>query len=444
MAGTPETHYAPSADTELAYQTVGDGPFDLVFIPSWDSNIEVMWEEPALRRFLERLASFSRLICFDKRGTGASGSVAITAIPTLEEWSDDVAAVLDAAGSERAAVFGHAEGGQMAAFFAASHPERTSGLVLADAFARLTRAPDYPCGLPESLVDAFIANFRAWWGTEQNARFVAPSADLRTRRWYARLQRLAMTPTMAAASYGEVSLQTDVRPILATIRVPTLVLHRAGDPHVRACHGHFLAEHIPGARYVEIDGDDHLYWLGHTEAVLDAVEHFLTGRQRETPGDRVLATVLFTDLVDSTRQAAALGDRRWRQLLDRHDVLASHEVSAGRGQIVKTTGDGLLATFDGPARAIRCAARIRDAVRDLGVEVRAGVHTGEVELRGQDIGGIAVHIGQRVSALAGPGEVLVSRTVTDLVAGSGIEFADRGEHELKGVPGTWRLFVAAP
>ncbi len=445
MTDYPKTHYAYTDAGEIAYQVAGEGAFDLIFIPSWDSNIEVIWEEPALRRFLERLASFSRLICFDKRGTGVSAPVLPTAVPTLEEWSDDVGVVLDAVGVDRAAVFGHAEGGHMATFFAATHPERVSALILADTCARFIRAADYPCGLPEDIVERFLGNFRAWWGTERHAVMTAPSLrdDARFRHWYARLQRLAMTPTLAATSYGGFAIRNDLRSILPTIRVPTLVMHRRDNRHMRSCHGRYLAEHIEHASYLEVEGEDHLYWVGAVDTMLDATEEFLTGRRQEVSADRVLATVLFTDIVDSTSHAAAMGDERWHHLLDEHDAMTSQQVTAFRGRIIKTTGDGMLATFDGPARAIRCALEICDAARPLGIEIRAGLHSGEIELRDGDVGGIAVHIGQRVSALAAPHEVLVSRTVVDLVVGSGMEFEDRGEHELKGVPGAWKLFAVA-
>ncbi len=438
----PETRYARSAEGRVAYQVVGDGPMDLVFIQPWTSNIDAMWEEPSVVRFLQRLATFSRLVCFDKRGTGVSDPVPLAALPTLEQWMDDVRIVMEAARSERAALLGHGDGGQMAMLFAATYPERTSALILADTFARVLRDVDYPWGFPSDRVPRWLQLAEKFWGTGTNVDLVAPSLahDERFRRWYARFERLAMSPrpftALAAAAF-----QRDLRGVLPTIRVPTLVVHRVGDRVFQVGHGRYLAEHIPGAKYVELPGEDHVFHVGDTEAMLGEIEEFLTGVRPLPESDRVLATVLFTDIVTSTERSAQVGDRRWKDLLDQHDTLIRPELERHRGRLVKNTGDGILATFDGPARAIRCAQAIATSVKSLGIEVRAGLHTGEVELRGEDVTGIGVTIAARVMDAAGPGEVVVSSTVKDLVAGSGLRFADRGMHALKGVPDEWRLFA---
>jgi class 3 adenylate cyclase len=356
---------------------------------------------------------------------------------------DDVQIVMDAARSERAALLGHADGGQMAMLFAATYPERVSALILVDSSARPLRDVDYPCGLPSDRVTPLVEWVETVWGTGGLADIMAPSVahDERFRRWRARYERLAMSPRAFTAMYTA-HLETDLRGVLTSIGVPTLVLHRAGNRYVRVGHGRYLAEHIPGAKYVELPGEDHLFHLGNAEPMLVEIEEFLTGVRPVPDTDRVLATVLFTDIVGSTARAAALGDRAWRALLDTHNGILRRELERHRGREVKTTGDGFLATFDGPARAIRCACAIRDAVGPLGIEIRAGLHTGECELIGENVGGIAVHIAARVAARAGAGDVLVSSTLKDLVAGSGIRFVDRGPHVLKGVPGDWRLFIA--
>ena len=438
----PETRYARSKDGHVAYQVVGDGPLDVVFIPSWMTNMDALWEEPSLARFLRRLATFSRLLCFDKRGTGVSDPVPLAAIPTLEQWNDDVRAVMDTVGSKRAALLGVAEGGPMAVLFAATYPERTSALVLVDTSARLLRDVDYGFGFPAERLPLLLERAEEAWGTGKNVDVLAPSIahDERFRRWYARYERLAMAPGAFIALYATM-FEVDVRHVLPAIRVPTLVLHRSGDRHIRVGHGRYLAEHIPGAKYVELPGEDHVFFVGDTEAMLGEIEEFLTGVRPVPEIDRVLATVLFTDIVGSTERAATLGDRAWRALLDSHHGIVRRELERHRGREVKTMGDGFLATFDGPARAVRCACAIRDGVRPFGIEIRAGLHTGECELMGEDVGGIAVHIGARVAGSAGPGEVVVSSTVKDLVAGSGLRFADRGMHSLHGVPGDWRLFA---
>jgi pimeloyl-ACP methyl ester carboxylesterase len=432
----PETRYARSGDVYIAYQVVGDGPIDLVVVPGFISHVEEWREEPLCARFFERLASFSRLILFDKRGTGLSDRVA--EMPTLEQRMDDVRAVLAAAGSERAAVLGMSEGGAMSALFAATYPDRTAALVLYGTFA------EFRSWVPTAEhLEHFLHAIAETWGTGQSLPYFVPSLadDQRFRSWWARYERRGASPG-AAMDLMRMNSEIDVRHVLPTIRVPTLVLHRTGDVTVDVEAGRYQAAHIPGAKYVELAGIDHLPFAGDSEAVLQEIQEFLTGARPVPELDRVLATVLFTDIVGSTELAARLGDRRWRDLLDAHHAAVRGELRRYRGREVKTAGDGFLATFDGPARAIRCADAIRAAVHTLGIEIRAGLHTGEIELMGDDVGGIAVHLGARVAAEAGSGEVLVSSTVRDLVAGSGIEFDDRGTHVLKGVPGEWRLFAA--
>ena len=438
----PETHYTRGKEGHVAYQVVGDGPLDVVFIPWWASNVDAMWEEPSLARFLRRLATFSRLLCFDKRGTGVSDTVPLAALPTLEDWTDDVRTVMQAAGSKRAALLGHGHGGQMAMLFAATYPEQTSALILADCCARHLRDVDYPWGVPTDRIPLALERVEELWGTGGNLDFIAPSVahDERFRRWYSRYERLAVGPRAAAAIHAWHS-EIDLRGVLSGIRVPTLVLHRAGDRFLRVGHGRYLAEHIQAAKYVELPGEDHLFHVGDTEAMLGEIEEFLTGARSSPEADRVLATVLFTDIVGSTERAAALGDAGWRDLLAAHHEMVRRELEQHRGREIDTSGDGFLATFDGPARAVRCACAIGHAVRRLGIDVRAGLHTGEVECIGERVAGIAVHTAARVAALAGPGEVLVSSTVKDLVAGSGLRFAERGTHALKGVPDEWRLFA---
>ncbi len=441
VADVPETRYARTADgLHIAYQVVGNGPFDLVAILGYVSHVEMAWEDPATAHCLRALSSFSRLILFDRRGLGLSDP--IQGAPTLEDRMQDLRAVMDAAGSERAAVFGISEGGPMSMLFAATYPERVSALVLYGTFARMTEAADYPWGYPPKVLDRFVEAKIESWGGDNTVDYFAPSVanDLEFRRRWAAFERRATSPA-AYRSLMNMNADTDVRDVLPSIRVPTLILHRTGDIPIRVGHGRYLSEHIHGARYIELPGDDHFFWVGDTSALFDEVEEFLTGRRSTHEPDRVLSTMVFTDIVDSTRRAVDLGDHRWRGLLDDHDAMVHRQVGRYGGRQIKSTGDGIFASFDGPARAIHCAGAIRDGARGLGVEIRAGLHTGECEIRGDDLGGIAVHVGARVAGLAGPGEVLVSRTVVDLVAGSGIEFIDRGEHELKGVPGTWQLFA---
>lgn len=441
----PETRYAKTGDVHIAYQTLGQGPPDVVGIPDWISHIETFWEHPAIARLLRRTASYSRLILFDKRGVGLSDPVVATELPSMEAWMDDLLTVLDAVGSERAVISGNGHGGQMALLFAAAHPERTESLVLVNAYARLSRAPDYPWGVPPHIQEKVIAILEEEWGrpSSPSIDIIAPSLsdDQGVRQWWARLERLACSPGMAV-TMQRAMYEYDVRHILPAVTVPTLVVQTTGDRMVRPELGHYLAEHIPGAVHKEFPGD-HWAWVGEFgEGVLSAMQEFVTGTTRVPDADRVLATVLFTDVVGSTERASAMGDRAWAEVLDDLDALVVRQVERFRGRLIKSLGDGHLTTFDGPGRAIRCAAAIRDAVRSLGIEVRAGLHTGEIEVRGGDVGGIAMHIAARVMDLATAGEVLVSGSVPPLVAGSGFDFADRGLHELRGVPGTWRVFAA--
>ena len=438
-----DVHYARSGDLRIAYATFGDGPVDFVFIPGFVSHIENWWEASASARFFRRIASFSRLIMFDKRGTGMSDP--FTGAPTLEQRMDDVRAVMESVGSDSAFMCGVSEGGPMSILFSATYPERTRGLILMETFARAMEAPDYPIGVTREWLDEFLDEIDAHWGQGGLMNLFLPSftEDERVRRLWARFQRMGGSPGTARALM-EVNAEIDVRDALPLIQVPTLVIHRVGDRVIPASHGRHLADHIPGARFLEQPGDNHLPWLGDADAVLEAIEEFITGTRHHVDEDRILAAVLFTDIVDSTRRAAELGDRRWRELLDAFDEVGAREAERFRGRRVKTLGDGMLAVFDGPARAVRCAESVRDSVSELGIQLRCGVHVGECELRGQDVGGLAVHIGARVAALASPGEVLVSRTVRDLVAGSGLRFRAHGEHELKGVPDRWELFAVAP
>jgi class 3 adenylate cyclase len=434
----PETRYAKSGDVNIAYQVVGDGPFDLVYVPGWISNVELMWEEPAHARLLRRLASFSRLILFDKRGTGLSDPVSLDRLPTLEQRMDDVRAVMDAAGSERAAIFGSSEGGLMSVLFAATYPDRTRALVMHAVYAKRLWSPDYPWAPKPDARAAEIEEIERAWGGEMDISSLAPSADEAFKRRAVVYLRRSASPG-AAVALLRMNSQIDVRDVLPTISVPALVLHRVDDRDVRAEEGRWIAGRIPGAKYVELPGDEHLIWAGDVDELVNEVEEFLTGSRAAHEADRVLATVLFTDVVGSTQRATELGDRRWRELLEQHHAIVRRQLERSRGREVDTAGDGFFATFDGPARAIRCACTIRDAVRALELEIRAGLHTGECELVQDKVGGIAVHTGARVASAAGAGEVLVSSTVRDLVAGSGIDFEDRGEHELKGV-GSWRLY----
>jgi pimeloyl-ACP methyl ester carboxylesterase len=434
------THYADSDGVSIAYQVHGEGPLDLVFVPGFVSHVELFWEEPQAARFLRRLASFARVIVFDKRGQGLSDRQGRP--PTLEESMGDLSAVMEAAGCERAAIFGISEGGPMSILFAATYPNRVSSLVLYGTYARILEAPDFPHGVPEEALDRLGHLVKREWGGAMGIDLWAPSleGDPEFERWWGRLLRQGTSPAGAIALF-ELYREVDVRPILPTIRVPTLILHRRDDRLVPVGQGHFLAKEIPGARCVELGGGDHLATVGDQDALLDEVEEFLVGSRRAREPDRALATVLFTDIVGSTERAAELGDRRWRDLLERHNTVVRQQLDIHRGREIKTMGDGFLATFDGPARAIRCASAIRDELWAIGITIRAGVHTGEVELIGDDVSGMAVNIGARIGALADPGEVGVSSTVKELVVGSGLEFTGRGVHTLKGAPGEWRLYA---
>ena len=434
MDGTsPETRYAKTGGLHIAYQVVGQGDIDLVMVSGFVSNVETSWESPQEARFLERLASFARLILFDKRGTGLSDRVPLDQLPTLEDRMDDVRAVMDAAGSERAALFGWSEGGPMSVLFAATYPERVTHLVLYGSYARRASAqPDNG--------RAFIELIEREWGTGAVLGGSSANADPGLRRALARKERQCATPT-AAAALIRMAASIDVTDVLPVVTVPTLVTHRREDANFRVEGSRELAAGIRGARYVELEGKDHMPWSGDSDALVDEIEEFLTGLRQGPRPERVLATVLFTDIVGSTEKAAAMGDRKWSDLLERHHGLIRAELRRFRGVEVDTAGDGVFAIFDGPARAIRCAAAAVEALASIGITIRAGVHTGEIERVEGGVRGIAVHIGARVGAMASPAEVLVSRTVTDLVAGAGIEFVDRGEHELKGVPGKWQLFA---
>jgi pimeloyl-ACP methyl ester carboxylesterase len=438
MQEQPETLYTSSGGLSIGYQVVGDGPLDLVFVPGLLSQIDLIWTLPAPVRFFRRLASFARLILYDKRGQGVSDP--LDGVPTLEQDMEDLIAVLDAAGSNSAALVGYSEGGPMSALTAATHPARVSALILCGTFASgLGLVGDSEA--PETL--RLITEMLDSWGRGRGLEVFAPSLTSEgDARRFGAFERAVGSPAMMRARF-QVITSIDVTPVLETIRVPTLVLHRVGDRAVPRQLARDMARAIPGARYVEFPGDDHIPWVGDAEQTLDVIEEFLTGAKRAGEVNRVLATVLFTDIVDSTRRASEVGDRRWRTLVESHDEIVREQLSSYRGREIKTMGDGFLVTFDGPARGIRCARSIIEDVRPFGLEVRAGLHTGECELIGDDVGGMAVNIGARVGGLAAGGEVLVSRTVKDLVVGSGIEFEQRGAHELKGVPGEWELFAVA-
>jgi pimeloyl-ACP methyl ester carboxylesterase len=444
MTEPAETRYAKAADgAHLAYQIVGDGPIDVLELPGTLMSIDAVGDQPIWLRFQERLASFCRLIRIDLRGIGLSDPLDASTPPTVERWMDDALAVLDAAGSERTALWGVGFGGTIALLLAASHPDRVSALILINAFARLVRAPDYEPGVPAALLVDFQESLvdPAQEPLADDVDLIAPSLadDPEFRAWWRRSGNRGASPATAGAVYRTL-MAADLRHTLPDIQAPTLVIHRAGNNFVRVGQGRWLAAHLPAARYVELPGADHVAWLDDSDAIADESEEFLTGVRRAPQATRVLATVLFSDIASSTQRAAAIGDGEWRHVLDRHDDMVRRLLHRFAGREVKATGDGFMATFDGPARAIQCAVAIRDGARQLGLDVRVGLHCGEVELRGADIGGIAVHIAQRVESLADPGEVLVSRTVKDLVAGSTIAFDDRGEHVLKGVPDAWQLF----
>ena len=440
MAVAPVARYAKSGDLHIAYIVEGEADTDLVWIPPWISQVEYLWSEESLARVMERLKGFARVITFDRRGSGLSDP--LSGAPTLEEQMDDVLAVMAAAGSERAAIVGTLEGGPMAAMFAATYPELTEALVLYATFARTTWAPDYEWAWPAEERQAHMEALIERWGEGQVAGGVAPSNwdDPRFREWAGRLERLAASPSTIKRILSLIG-EFDVRDVLPSIRVPTLVLHRRQDSFIKIEHSRYIAERIPGAKLVELEGSDNMFAIGDTEAVMGEIEEFLTGERHMREPDRMLATVMFTDICGSTERAAEMGDRGWRFMLERHDALFRRALDRHRGKEVKRTGDGFLATFDGPARAIRCASDVAESVASIGLQVRAGLHTGELEVMDGDLGGLAVHIAARVMDTAEPSEVLVSSTVKDLVVGSGIEFEDRGSHQLRGVPGEWRLFA---
>jgi class 3 adenylate cyclase len=432
----PETRYAKSGDVHIAYQVFGDGPINLVIAPFFVSNVEHFWDEPDISRWLLRLASFARVVMFDKRGTGMSDRV--TEMPGFDQRMDDLRAVMDAAGMEQAALLGLSEGGSLVALFAATYPNRCRALILCGAFARFSSW--FPT---DEAFEQFLGYVDTAWGTGGGLPFYVPSRvnDPTFQRWFARFERLGASPA-AVTAYMRMNSQIDISDIVPTIQVPTLVIHRTQDVTINVEAGRYLAKHIPGARYLELPGSDHPPMIGdNADEIAEAIQEFLTGARAPVQVDRVLATVLFTDIVGSTEKAAALGDRRWRDLLDKHHATIRSNLARFRGHEVKTTGDGILATFDGPARGVRCACAIAEEIKPLGIEVRAGLHTGECEMMGDDVGGIAVHIGARVASLAGAGEVLVSSTVKDRVAGSGLRFSDGGSQTLKGVPGEWHIYA---
>jgi class 3 adenylate cyclase len=438
----PETQYARLGDLHIAYQVLGEGPPDILLLDQWFGHLDAQWDVAPLAELRERLAALGRLIMFDKRGTGLSDPIPTSSLPTLEEFMADIPAILDTVGSERPALIANIGGGMLAMPYAAAHPERVSSLILVDCFARFVEAPDFPIGAPLSTVGPALEAAERETGRGVMVDLFAPSVanDVRLRRAWARYERSAVTPGSAEAIVRLI-YESDVRDVLPAIRVPTLVIHRRDAIAFGIEHGRYLSKHIPDARLVEMPGPDNLIWAGDLEAMVAEIQAFVTGVRPAPEPRRVLLTVLFTDIVGSTERAAQLGDVRWQGLLDDHNRVVRRQLERFGGNEVKVIGDGFLATFDGPARAVRCAIAIRDDVKDLGLEIRAGIHIGEIEVLPDDIAGLAVHLGARVSALAGPGEVLVSSTVKDLVVGSGIVFADRGSHFLKGVPGEWRLFA---
>jgi class 3 adenylate cyclase len=442
VAAVPETQYVRNGDVHIAFQVSGSSPSDLVWMPSWTSHLEMMWEDRLIPAFVSKLTRFARVVMFDRRGVGLSDPVSPALMPGIEAWVDDVGVVLDAADSQSAFVAAADVASFIAILYAAAHPERTRGLILVNGTACIRRRPDYPAGLPDALAEGFMDAMEKGWGREGavNVELIDPSAgeDPSLRAWLSRYQRATASPgTMLAMT--RLLMETDVRGVLDSIRVPTLVIHRADDAYLRVGHGRFLAEHIPNATYVELAGRDHSPEIGDTTAILAAIEEFVTGEPAVVDPDRVLATVLFTDIAESTQRAAGLGDRRWATLLERHDQIVARQVSRFGGRIVKSTGDGVLALFDGPARAVQCAVAIRDALRSIELSVRTGVHIGEIELKDDDVAGIAIHIAARISALAPAGEIYVSRTVRDLVAGSQIHFEDLGSLSLRGIPEPWQV-----
>jgi class 3 adenylate cyclase len=431
-------------DADVAYQVMGDGPTDLLFFIGLGSHIEMAWDDPDAADLLKRLSTLGRLIFLDRRGTGASDGVPRNAIPTWEEWTEDIEAVLDAVGSRRTSILATVDGGPICVLYAAAHPERVDSLVLFNSTARYLIADDYPIGFTPETVDLVIEFIRGNWGSEEFLALASPAGadDPSRSAVLARHFRASVTPRTAAAQYDYLLRQLDVRPVLSLIRAPTLVLSSDNPSFLPASHGRYMAEHIEGSKFVPLPGHD-MSIFSLADEVFEEVAEFLTGTRPTHDVERVLASVLFTDIVGSTERAASLGDQRWRTVLDRHDEAVREQLRIFRGREVNTTGDGFVASFDGPARAIRCGQAIIDSTESLGIELRMGLHTGECEVRGEDLGGLAVHIAARVASLAEPSEVLVSGTVKDLVVGSGIEFDDRGEHVLKGVPDSWKLYAVS-
>jgi len=440
----PETRYARAGDLHIAYQTVGDGATDVILADQWFSNVDAQWDVPPLAELRRRLASFSRLILFDKRGVGLSDPVAIESLPSIESWMDDLRAVMDTASSEQATLITTMAGTMTGLVFAASHPDRVRALVIVNGLARVSLAPDYPAGQPVDQFQRMVEQTETGWGRGMALDIFAPS--MRSvpglREAWSRYERAAASPGTAAAMLRNLD-QIDVRDVLPAIRVPTLVIQRPDARGFRPDHGRYLARHIPGAKYVELPGVDTMIWAGDQARLVGEIEEFVTGTRQVPASNRVLATVLFTDIVDSTKRAAELGDDAWRQLLGRHDRLARQVIEGFAGRVIKSTGDGVLATFDGPARGVRAAQAFSAGVHDLDLRIRAGLHAGEIELAPDDVAGIAVHIGSRGAALAGADEILVTSTVKELVVGSGLAFVDRGLHGLKGVPDRWRLYAIA-
>jgi class 3 adenylate cyclase/alpha-beta hydrolase superfamily lysophospholipase len=440
----PKTQFARSGDVNIAYQVVGEGPLDLVLVLGFATHVEVLWELPEYARFIERLTSFARVIVFDKRGMGLSDRPSV--LSTFEQQHDDVRAVLDAVGSKRPALLGFTEGGPMCLLFAATYPERTTALVLLSSYAKGTRTPDYPFGGTPEVQEKLMKKITAQWGREPflvQAQAPSRAGDAAFERWFWKLQRYSQSPGAALAWYG-LTTEIDIRHVLPVIRVPTLILHRTGDRIMDVGHSRFMAQQIHQAKYVELPGADNFPGSGDMESILDEIEEFLTGVRPATVHDRVLATVMLTDIAGATEIAARLGDRKWRDVLEAHHRVVRAELNRFGGREVDTAGDGFFATFDGPGRAIHCASAISQGIRSLGLEVRVGLHTGECEMIAAKVGGIAVHIAARVAAQARPGEVLATSTVKDLVVGSPIQFADRGAAMLKGVPGEWHLFAVEP
>ncbi len=438
---SPRTHYAKSGNAHIAYQVVGDGPIDIVYVPGWVSHVELCWEDPSYAQFLGKLASFARLILFDKRGTGLSDRVPNDSLPTLEERADDLLAVMNAANVEKAAIFGFSEGGNLSAYFAASHPDRTAALIMFGTFAKRIWSPDYPWApTPEQREKTYV-EVENEWGNLMDLAHYAPSKvhDHAFAERIATYFRRSASPG-AAVTLLKMNTQIDITRVLPAVHVPSLVLHRVGDRDAKVEEGRWIADRIPNAKFVELAGDDHLPWVGDQDAIVNPIKEFLTGSPQILDVERVLATVLFTDIVGSTALAQEMGDKSWRTLLDEHDNICRKVIGEFAGRLVKNTGDGALASFAGPGRAIQCAHKIMEECADIGLPIRTGLHTGECEIRGDDISGLAVHLAARVASIAEANELVVSRTVRDLVAGSGFQFEGRGEHQLKGFSEKWSLY----